>query len=61
MTAAEQKRVLEFARKAGEMGALAPDELGWLAKQMVEAEDPAEADWLQVEILRGFYGGRSHA
>ena len=58
---AEQNRVLEFARKAGEAGALAPDELGRLAKQMVEAKDPAEADRLQAEIVRGFYGGRSHA
>ena len=55
---AEQNRVIEFARKSGE---LAPDELGRLAKGMVEAKDPAEADRLQEEIVRGFYGGRAHA
>jgi len=58
---AEQKRVFEFVRKSGERGALAPDELGRLAKQMVEAKDPAEADRLQEKIVRGFYGGQSHA
>ena len=58
---AEQNRVIEFARKSGGNGALAPDELGRLAKRMVEAKDPAEADRLQEEIVRGFYGGQSHA
>jgi len=32
---AEQNRVIEFARKSGRHGALAPDELGRLAKRMV--------------------------
>ena len=58
---AEQSRVIEFVRKAGEKRPLAPDELGKLAKRMVEAKDPAEADRLQEEIVRGFYGGQSHA
>jgi hypothetical protein len=58
---AEQNRVIEFARTSGAHGALAPDELGKLAKRMVEAKDPAEADRLQAEIVRGFYGGQSHA
>jgi hypothetical protein len=58
---ADQNRVIEFARKAGENRALTPDELGKLAKRMVEAKDPAEADQLQEEIVRGFYGGQSHA
>jgi hypothetical protein len=58
---AEQHRVIEFARTSGAHGALAPDELGGLAKRMVEAKDPAEADRLQAEIVRGFYGGQSHA
>ena len=58
---AEQNRVIEFARTSGAHGALAPDELGRLAKRMVEAKDPAEADRLQAEIVRGFYGGQSHA
>ena len=58
---AEQNRVIEFARKSGGRGTLAPDELGGLAKRMVESKDPAEADRLQEEIVRGFYGGQSHA
>ena len=58
---ADQNRVIEFARKAGENRALTPDELGKLAKRMVEAKDPAEAARLKKEIVRGFYGGQSHA
>lgn len=57
----EQSRVLEFARHAGESRPLSPEELGQLAKRMVEAKDPAEADRLQEEIVRGFYGGQSPA
>jgi hypothetical protein len=53
---AEQNRVIEFARKAGEGRPLNPDELGDLAKRMVEANEPADADRLQEEIVRGFYG-----
>jgi len=61
LSEAEQNRVIEFARTSGAHGALAPDELGKLAKRMVEAKDPAEADRLQAEIVRGFYGGQAHA
>jgi hypothetical protein len=57
----EQKRVIEFARRAGESNQLTPEELGRLAKQMVEAKDSKEADRLQEEIVRGFYGGERHA
>ena len=57
----EQSRVIEFARHAGQNRPLNPEELGRLAKQMVEAKDSAEADRLQEEIVRGFYGGQSHA
>ena len=57
----EQNRVIEFARHVGESRQLSPEELGQLAKRMVEAQDPAEADRLQEEITRGFYGGQSHA
>jgi hypothetical protein len=52
----EQSRVIEFAHKAGETRPLKPEELGQLAKRMVETQDPAEADRLQQEIMRGFYG-----
>jgi len=55
---AEQNRVIDFVRKAGAHLPFTPDELGQLAKEMVEAKDPAEADRLQAEIVRGFYGGK---
>jgi hypothetical protein len=52
----EQTQVIEFARRVAESHRLSPEELGQLAKQMVETADPAEADRLQKEIERGFYG-----
>jgi hypothetical protein len=58
---AEQTRVIEFARQAGEAHSPTPEQLGQLAKRMVEAQDPAEADRLQQEIVNGFYGGPSRA
>ena len=58
---AEQNRVLEFARHAGETRPLSPEELGQLAERMAETRDPLEADRLQEEIVRGFYGGQPHA
>ncbi len=57
----EQAQVIEFARQVGEGRPLTPEQLGKLAKQMVEAPDPAEADRLQELIERGFYGGQAHA
>lgn len=53
---AEQNQVIDFVRNTGQNLPLTPDELGELAKQMVEATDPIEADRLQEEIVRGFYG-----
>ena len=58
---AEQIKVVEFARQMAESRLLSPEKLGELAKRMSEAEDPAEADRLQEEIVRGFYGGEPHA
>jgi hypothetical protein len=57
----ERNTVIEFARHAAESPPLSPEHLGELARRMVEAQDPAEADRLQEEIVRGFYGGPSHA
>ena len=57
----EQTKVIEFARQVAETQPLSPEELGKLAKRMAEAKDPAEADRLQEEIMRGFYGSESHA
>jgi hypothetical protein len=58
---AEQNRVIDFARKSGKIRPLTPDELGNMAKAMVEAKDPAEGDRLQAELVRGFYGGPGDA
>jgi hypothetical protein len=58
---AEQNLVIEFVRKAAEVRPLTPEELGQLAKEMVETKDPAEADLLEAEIVRGFYGGPADA
>jgi len=64
----EQSRVIQFAfelaresQLSGNSRPLAPEELGELARRMVETNDPAEADRLQEEIMRGFYGGETHA
>ena len=57
----ERNRVIEFARKAGESSPLSPEELGQLAKQMVESKDDEEADRLENEVVRGFYGNQSNA
>ena len=57
----EQSRVIEFARRAGENRLLSPEDLGQLVRRMVETKDPAEADRLQEDIVRGFYGGQTHA
>jgi hypothetical protein len=57
----EQVKVVDLARQVVESRRLSPEELGVLAQRMVEAKDPAEADRLQDEIMRGFYGSESHA
>jgi hypothetical protein len=64
---AEQTRVIQFAlelarqrQSSGDSSLLSPEELGELARRMVETGDPVEAGRIQEEIVRGFYG-RSHA
>jgi hypothetical protein len=57
----EQSRVIEFARNVTANRMLTGEELGTLAKRMVDAKDPAEADCLKEEIVRGFYGEEPHA
>ena len=58
---AERLKVVAFARQAEENAPLTPEELGQLAKRMAETDDPVEAGRLEQEIVRGFYGGESHA
>jgi hypothetical protein len=57
----EQAEVIEFAFQLARKRQLSGEELGELARHMVEAEDPARANRLQEEIVRGFYGGGPHA
>ena len=57
----EQSHVIQFAIELARKRQLTGRELGKLARQMVETKDPAEADRLKEEIVRGFYGGEPHA
>ncbi len=57
----EQSRVIQFVNELARKRQLTGKELGDLARQMVETKDPAEADRLKEEIVRGFYGGEPHA
>ena len=57
----EQSKVIDFARQVDQPRLLSPEELGELTKRMVETEDPAEAERLEQEIIRGFYGPASRA
>ena len=57
----EQSRVIQFSIELARKRQLTGKELGELARRMVETKDPAEADRLQEEIVRGFYGGKPHA
>jgi hypothetical protein len=57
----EQSRVIQFVNELARKRQLTGKELGELARRMVEEKDPAEADRLQEEIVRGFYGGEPHA
>lgn len=57
----EQSRVIQFVNELARKRQLAGKELGELSRQMAETRDPAEADRLQEEIVRGFYGDEPHA
>jgi hypothetical protein len=57
----EQSRVTQFALELARQRQLSGEELGELARRRVETNNPAEADQLREEIMRGFYGGQSHA
>jgi hypothetical protein len=52
----EQEKVKRFVRENLEPGQLSAEELAELSRRMVEAKDPAEAERLKQEIIRGFYG-----
>jgi hypothetical protein len=57
----ELQKVLEFTCRITQNPRLSPEELGELAKRMVRTEDTAEADHLEQQLIRGFYGTESHA
>ena len=57
----EQAEVIQFVNELARSSQVSGKELGKLAKRMVEAKDPAEADRLKEEIVRGFYGDEPHA
>jgi len=56
----EQAKVFEFARNCSGQR-LSPEELGALARRLAGTEDRVEADRLEEEIMRGFYGQKKHA
>jgi hypothetical protein len=57
----EQAEVSRFTRKLDTERQLTGDELGVLADRMVNAATKAEADALNEQIIRGFYGNKPHA
>jgi len=57
----EQSRVIQYALELARRRQHTGKELGDLARRMVETKDPAEADRLHEDIVRGFYGNEPHA
>ncbi len=57
----EQSRVIQFVNELARKRQLTGEELGELARQMIGTKDPAVADHLKEEIVRGFYGSEPHA
>ena len=52
----EREKVKRFTQLNLEPGQLSGQELADLAEKMIRSKDPAEADRLEREIIRGFYG-----
>jgi len=57
----EQLGVIRFAYQLDAERRLTGKELSSLAERMINASDPAEEARVREEIVRGFYGQRSHA
>lgn len=53
---AEQEKVVRFARQLPATQPLSGDELTKLAQRMVDASDPATAERLKADLIKGFYG-----
>jgi hypothetical protein len=57
----ERAKIVQFTRQLDTERQLTGEELGALAERMVNASTKAEADALNEQIIRGFYGNKSHA
>ncbi|MDP1588042.1 MAG: hypothetical protein Q8M07_09880 [Prosthecobacter sp.] len=53
---AELAKVVRHTKELDKRRPLSGAELTELAQRMVDAADPAEADRLQEELIKGFYG-----
>jgi hypothetical protein len=52
----DQSRVIQFVIELAQRRQLTGEELGVLARRMVESDDPAEITRLKSALTRGFYG-----
>jgi hypothetical protein len=57
----EQSKVFDYARQAAKPRKLTPEEADQLAERMVATRNRPEAQRLQDEIVKGFYGDEPHA
>lgn len=56
LSPAEQSEVIQFAFELAKSRRLSAAELGELAEQLANSEDPAEKLRLRSAMTRGFYG-----
>ena len=61
LPANEQAEVIRFVYQFDAERQLSGKELSALAERMTQTTDPAEAALVREAIMRGFYGGASHA
>ena len=58
LTPTEQAEVIRFTYRLDAERMLSGEELGALAKRMIESSDPVEKLKIREELTRGFYGGK---
>jgi hypothetical protein len=56
LPAKERAELESFIRRDASVARLSPADLGRLAGQLAESDDPAEADVIEEKIVAGFYG-----
>jgi len=61
LTPEEQAGIVRFVYQLDAERKLSGPELSTLAERLVNAQDATEASAVRESIVRGFYGGRSHA